>query len=287
MQKWWVAGYNARGDQDNRRDLSIVNILLTNDDGIYAPGLWAAVEALEGIGKVVVVAPDREQSGVGGSVTLNSPVRAREIVPSVVGTQTWAVEGTPADSVILALESLVKDADLVIAGINGGANLGEDILISGTVGAALQGYTRGLTAIAISLASLRPVGYEAGARLVQVLAQQAREGALPRPALLNVNLPPVPVGQLQGVDITRLARRTYADTVRKGDDGKNGFYWITRTRPAWEMVEGTDVWSLRHRRVSITPLQTDLTAHDAVPGLAHLCGRLSTLVMPSAHLAPS
>jgi len=259
-----------------------VNILITNDDGVFAPGLWAAVEALEGIGRVVVVAPDREQSGVGGSVTLNNPVRAKQVVPTVEGTLTWAVEGTPADSVILALESLVKDVDLVVAGINMGANLGEDVLISGTVGAALQGYTRGIPSIALSLASLRPTGFQAAALVLQQLAIQAKEGLIPAGVLLNVNVPPVPVDQLQGLDVTRLARRTYADTVRPGDDGKNGYYWITRTRPAWDMQQGTDVWAVRSRRVSVTPLHTNLTAADAMAGLAGLSQRLNDGLKPAA-----
>ncbi|MBI2171828.1 MAG: 5'/3'-nucleotidase SurE [Chloroflexi bacterium] len=258
-----------------------MNILITNDDGIYAPGLWAAVEALEGVGRVVVVAPDREQSGVGGAVTLNNPVRAREIVPAVQGTQTWAVEGTPADSVILALECLTKDVDLVVAGINMGANLGEDVLISGTVGAAFQGYTRGIPSVALSLASLRPTGFQGAAAVLKLLAVQAREGLLPAAVLLNVNVPPVPPEQIAGVEVTRLAKRTYADTVRQSDDGKNGYYWITRTRPAWHMLPGTDVWAVRHRRVSITPLHADLTATEAMPGLADLSHRLSAEVQPA------
>jgi 5'-nucleotidase len=258
-----------------------VKILITNDDGIYSPGLWSAVEALEGLAEVVVVAPDREQSGVGGSVTLNNPVRAREIVPAVQGTQTWAVEGTPADSVILALESLVQGVDLVVAGINSGANLGEDVLISGTVGAALQGYTRGIPSIALSLASLRPTGFQVAAVVLKLLAVQAREGLLPASVLLNVNVPPVPAEQLAGVEVTRLAKRTYADTVRQSHDGKNGYYWITRTRPSWQMLPGTDVWAVRHRRVSLTPLQTDLTATEAMPGLADLAQRMSAAVQPS------
>ncbi|MBI4201771.1 MAG: 5'/3'-nucleotidase SurE [Chloroflexi bacterium] len=252
-----------------------MKILITNDDGIYAPGLWSAVEALEALAEVVVVAPDREQSGVGGSVTLNTPVRAKEIVPKVQGTQTWAVEGTPADSVILALECLVQDVDLVVAGINMGANLGEDILISGTVGAAFQGYTRGITSIALSLASLRPTSFEGAAAILKQLAIQVKEGARSPGVLLNVNVPPMPADQLQGVEVTRLAKRVYADTVRPREDGRPGYYWITRTRPAWEVTPGTDVWAIRNRRISITPLQTDLTAVEALPGMAELSLRLN------------
>lgn len=259
-----------------------MKILITNDDGVFAPGLWSAVEALEGVGEVVVVAPDREQSGVGGSVTLNNPVRAKEIVPTVQGTQTWAVEGTPADSVILALECLVQGIDLVVAGINMGANLGEDVLISGTVGAAFQGYTRGIPSIALSLASLRPTGFQSPANILKQLAIQAKEGVLPASALLNVNVPPLPPEQIQGVEVTRLAKRAYADTVRQIEDGHRGYYWITRTRPAWQMHAGTDVSAVRNRRISITPLQTDMTAAEAISSLAELCQRLSAALQPAA-----
>jgi 5'-nucleotidase len=258
-----------------------LKILVTNDDGIYAPGLWAAVEALSEVGEVVVVAPDREQSGVGPSVTLNSPVRVTEIVPSIEGIQTYAIEGTPADSVILALETLIEDVGLVVAGINSGANLGEDVLISGTVGAALQGYTRGIPSLALSVASLRSVSFEAAARIAKALGQQAAHGLLPKHVLLNVNLPPVTPDQINGIEVTRLARRNYADTVRQGDDGKRAYYWITRTRPAWQMEEGTDVWAVRHRKVSITPIQTDLTAATLLPDLAKMRERLLPAMEPA------
>ena len=252
-----------------------MRILVTNDDGIYAPGLWAVVEAISDTVEVVVAAPDREQSGVGGAITLNNPVRAKEIVPLVKGTRAWAVEGTPADSVILALESLVDNIDLLISGINSGANLGEDVLVSGTVGAALQGHHRSIPSIAISVGSLHPTTFEGAANLLKVLCRQAQEGRVPKDALLNINVPPTISSEIQGVDVTRLAHRTYADTVRIGDDGKGKYFWITRTRPRWQMTEGTDVWSVRHRRISITPLHTDITAHD----------RIATMTSLSSHLA--
>ncbi len=257
-----------------------MKILVTNDDGIYAPGLWAAVEALKKVGEVVVVAPDREQSGVGPSVSLHSPLRAVEVVPVVAGIQSFAVEGTPADSVILALETLVGKVDLLVAGINTGANLGEDVLISGTVGATLQGYFRGIPSLGVSVASLHNVRFEAAAQLLGVLARQVADGQLPKPVLLNVNLPPVAPEEIKGIDVTRLARRTYADTVRQGDDGKRKYYWITRTRPAWEVEEGTDVWSVRHRNVSITPLRTDMTSVATLSAIEDLPRRLFKAFSP-------
>ena len=258
-----------------------MNILVTNDDGVHAAGLWAAVEALKGIGDVVVVAPYREQSGGGPSVTLNSPVRVTQVAPAIEGTQTHAVEGTPADSVTLAVETLMERVDLVVAGINNGANLGEDVLVSGTVGAALHGYFRGIPSIAVSVASLRATDFQAAGQLLSALARQFGNGSLPKSVVLNVNIPPVKPEEIRGIDVTRLARRRYADTVRQGDDGKRGFYWITRSRPAWQVDEGTDAWSVLHRRISITPLQTDLTSTATLDGLAGLPQRLSGAFPPS------
>ena len=171
-----------------------MKVLLTNDDGLNAPGLRAAAASLREVARVVVSVSDREQSGVGASVTLNGPVRAAKVRPIVAGVPTYAIEGTPADSVILALERLVKGVDLVVAGINSGANLGEDVFISGTVGAALQGYVRGLPAIAISIASLHPSSFHAASLLLQRMVSEFENGALPSPSLLNVNLPPLEGG---------------------------------------------------------------------------------------------
>ena len=251
-----------------------MKVLLTNDDGLNAPGLRAAAASLREVARVVVAAPDREQSGVGTSVTLNGPVRAAKVSPVVSGVSTYAIEGTPADSVILALERLVKGVDLVVAGINSGANLGEDVFISGTVGAALQGYVRGLPAIAISIASLHPTSFQAAVLLLQRMVSEFDRGALPNPSLLNVNLPPLEEQEIEGIDITCQGRRAYTDRIRGGDDGKRKYFWISRSRLAWEPVEGTDIWSVRNNRVSITPLHTDLTASNLLGKLQDLPWKL-------------
>ena len=216
-----------------------MKILAVNDDGIHSPGLWAAVEALRSVAEVVVVAPDREQSGVGAAITLSQPIRVREIAPPVEGVPTYAVEGTPADSAIVALESLIeKPVDLVISGINSGANMGNDVFISGTLGAALQGYFRNIPAVAISVAALRDVHFEAAAKAARLIAQAVAEGRLTSPLLLNVNLPNVPLEKIKGVSLTRLGRRTYMDVVKEGDDGRRKYYWIARDRPEWVVGEG-------------------------------------------------
>ncbi|MBI4199302.1 MAG: 5'/3'-nucleotidase SurE [Chloroflexi bacterium] len=241
-----------------------MKVLISNDDGIYAPGLWAAVKALKELAEVVVVAPDREQSGVGPSVTLHRPVRATEAVPVVPGTRVYAVEGTPADSVILALETLVGTVDLVVTGINSGANLGDDVLLSGTVGAAFQGYYRGISSVAVSVTALHPRSFEAAARLLKGLARSWVQGLGPRPMLLNINLPDVLPEEVQGVDVTRLGGRSYTERVRQGDDGKRPYFWIERKRPEGQAEEGTDAWAIHHRRVSITPLSSDVTARPVL-----------------------
>ena len=142
---------------------ALLIILATNDDGVYAPGLWASVQALREVGDVVVAAPDREQSGVGTAITLNNPVHVREVMPLIEGVRAYAVEGTPADSTILGVESLVGEKiDLVVSGINPGANMGNDVFISGTVGAALQAFFRGIPAIAVSVTALKDVHFHPG-----------------------------------------------------------------------------------------------------------------------------
>lgn len=254
-----------------------MRILATNDDGINADGLWYLVEALSKVGEVVVVAPDRDQSGVGTSVTLHQPVRVREIKPPVRGVKCYAIEGTPADSVILALGRLVGDkVDTVFSGINEGPNLGSDVLISGTVSAALLGHLLGIPAIALSVAALERVHFDAAARLAVVIARMIEAQALPQQILLNINLPNLPLDQIQGVEVTRLGRRTYQDVLKERQYGKRRHFWIVRSNQewkpeqGWEPEEGTDIWALLKDRISITPLHSDLTSPLAIPTLKQL-----------------
>ena len=241
-----------------------LRILITNDDGIYATGLWTLVGALKEVG-VVVVAPDREQSAVGSSVTLHQPLRAREMKPLVKGVKSYCVEGTPADCVILALGNLIdSEIDLVVSGINEGANLGDDVLISGTVGAALQGYLKGIPSIALSVTSLENVHFDVAARLAGVLARRIEKEALPKGILLNVNLPNLPRDQIQGIEVTKLGRRSYGDAIKEGYDGKRKYYWIVRGKPEWQPEEGTDIWAVLKDRISITPLHSDLTSLEVL-----------------------
>ncbi|MFC1963241.1 5'/3'-nucleotidase SurE [Chloroflexota bacterium] len=253
-----------------------MRILVTNDDGITAPGLWALVKEIAKVGEVIVVAPDREQSAVGTSVTLHQPLRVRAVRPVLQGIKTYTVEGTPADSVIIALKLLLnRDVDLLLSGINEGPNLGNDVLISGTVGAALQGHFYGLSSIAISVADMKKSKFDAAAKFSALLAQQAASGNLPPGTLLNVNLPNRILSQISGVEITRLAQRNYSDRVKRGHDGKRDYYWIVRGRSEWKEEEGTDVWAIKQKKVSITPLQRDLTRDENTPNIEKLCSSLS------------
>jgi 5'-nucleotidase len=259
-----------------------LKILVTNDDGVAAPGLWALVEELKKVGEVIVVVPDREQSGVGTSVTLHHPLRVREVMPVMEGTPTYVVEGTPSDSVIIALGMVVGGrADLIVSGINEGSNLGNDVIISGTVAAAFQGYFHGIPSIAVSVASFHDLHFDVAARIALFFALQFDKGKLPPKVLLNINVPNLPLEEIEGIEITRLGERSTTDAIRngaisKGFDGKRDYYWIRHGAPEWVGGEGTDIWALKHNRISITPLHSDLTDHQQFPALRGMCPSLLT-----------
>ena len=233
-----------------------LKILVSNDDGVYADGLWALVKELREIATVTVVAPDRDQSGVGTSVTLRHPLRMIEIKsPLKNGVAAYSVEGTPADSVILALRLVLKDGvDLVISGINEGPNLGDDVYISGTVGAALQGFFYGIPALAFSIAAFGSLHFDVAARLAKLLVKEIADRGISQRMLLNVNLPNLPRDKLEGIEITRLGERKYADRIEPGHDGKRHYHWIMRGKSEWKLTSGTDIWALEQNKISITSL---------------------------------
>lgn len=254
--------------------------LVTNDDGVQCPGLWAIVAEMRKLGEVVVVAPDREQSGVGTSVTFHHPLRFKEVKPLIGGVPVYSVEGTPADSVILALRYLFKDEiNLVISGINEGANLGSDVYISGTMGAALQGFLFGLPSIAISVGSLKNPLFEPAATVARLLGEMLIEGKdaynkVPHPVLLNVNIPNVLIKQMRGIQITRLSFNESADGVHEGYDGRRRYYWIVRQKDQWPAEPGTDRWALKQNYISITPFLSHVSLgsvasilHEIAPSL--------------------
>jgi len=250
-----------------------MKILVTNDDGIFAEGLWILVKALKSIAQVIVVAPDREQSAAGTAVTLHQPLRIQKVAPMVPEIETYAVEGTPSDSVILALGKLAKGKiDLVISGINQGLNLGDDVHISGTVGAALQGYLHGFPALAIS--TVQGDHMDTAAKLTTLLAKRITSNSLRTNIFLNVNLPNLPIAKIGGVQITRLASESHTDTVEEGDDGRRKYYWLVRQKTNKVTDEKTDIGAIEQGNISITPLHTNLSNKPSPPILNNLCSDL-------------
>ncbi len=249
-----------------------MKILVTNDDGIQAPGLWALVEQLMQTGEVVVVCPDREQSASGTAITLCQPLRVQQAKPLIEGVEAYSVEGTPGDSVILALEKLVEEpVDLVVSGINQGLNLGDDMLISGTVGAAMQGYMRSLPSMAVSI----PAEYKRwqdAARLAGLLTDEVKSGNLPQDIFLNVNLPELPPSEIKGIKLTRPAHKTHIDSVDEGHDGRRKYYWLVRKKLNNNSPEDTDMWALEHGFISITALHTAFF-HRPAAGMDKSCCR--------------
>jgi len=241
-------------------------ILVTNDDGVHSAGITALTRALKKVGKVVIVAPDRERSAVSHSLTLHSPLRAEEIRPDV-----FAVDGTPTDCVSLALHGLLDSPpDIVMSGINRGSNLGDDITYSGTVSAAMEATLMGVPAVAFSLAegpfSSRHFGHSA-----QIAAQICRyigsEG-LPRDTFLNVN---IPKGKPKGISMTRQGKRQYQDMiVEKLDPRGRKYYWLGGSGLGFEDEPGTDSQAIGQGLVSITPLHLDLTNYKSLQLLGQL-----------------
>lgn len=233
-----------------------MRIIVTNDDGIRAAGLWALASELSKIAEVVVVAPDRDQSGTGTSVTLRQPLRMTSIEAPLEKVSAYSVEGTPADSVILAINSVLKGrkVNFVVSGVNEGPNLGDDVFISGTVGAALQGYLYGIPSMALSIAGFGALRFEIAARLARILVSAVTMGGFNHRLLLNINLPNSGLQELKGIEVTRLGERRYNDRIESGYDGKRDYHWIMRGKSEWHIVPGTDIWALEQNMVSITPL---------------------------------
>ena len=262
-----------------------MKILLTNDDGIDASGLWAAARALCQVGDVFVVAPDRQQSGVGSSLTLHSPLRVREVPAQIYlagdsydalnSVTAYAVEGTPGDSCVLALESIVGAVDLVVSGINPGSNLGWDVMVSGTVGGALQGYVRGFPTVAISVGAVQDPHLEVAAQLLQHLGQRVRDDPPATCFFLNINVPNLALEQISGIQVTRLGDRSYGETVRQESVGPDKRYWIARNRPIpGNPHQDTDIWALKNSWISVTPLRPSMGSLEEMGEIELLLGDL-------------
>lgn len=243
-----------------------MHILVTNDDGVTAPGLLALAQAMRPLGKVTVVAPDRNWSASGHVKTLHRPLRARPVVLAD-GSAALASDGAPSDCVALALLGLVSEpVDLVVSGINPYANLGHDLTYSGTVTAAMEGAIFGIKALAFSLNSSshtpQPLDYAPTAEYARRIAAAVLQRGLPAGTLLNVNVPALPLEQIGGVQITRQGTRIYRDQlVRRTDPHGQPYYWIGGEAPGGVVEAGTDFGALHENYVSVTPIQLDLTAH--------------------------
>ena len=239
-----------------------MKILVSNDDGYLATGINVLSEALEKIADVVVVAPDRNRSAASNSLTLNDPLRITE-----VGRNRYCVNGTPSDCVHLALTGFLdREPDLVVSGINHGANLGDDVIYSGTVAAAIEGRFLGFPTIAVSLVGHRLQHFETAARVATELVQRLEREALPAEFVFNVNVPDRPYAELAGMEAVRLGFRHKSEPVVKSRD-PNGrtIYWVGPAGESQDAGPGTDFETLDRGAVAITPLKIDLTRHEALP----------------------
>lgn len=243
-----------------------MRILISNDDGVLAPGLACLYRALKEFGDNIVVAPDRNRSGASNSLTLHSPLRVSQMENGF-----HSVEGTPTDCVHLAITGLLDfEPDMVVSGINAGANLGDDILYSGTVAAAMEGRFLGFPAMAVSLVATNHFQYETAAKVTALLVRRLRNTPLPIDTILNINVPNLPFEQLQGFEVTRLGTRHCAEpTIKQIDPRGHVIYWVGPAGAEQDAGLGTDFFAISSGKVSITPLHLDLTHYKVFSKLAH------------------
>lgn len=249
-----------------------MQILVTNDDGVQAPGLLALAAAMRPLGKITVLAPEKNWSASGHVKTMHRPLRCW---PAELedGTRALVSDGAPSDCVALAALGLVEGPiDLVVAGINPAANVGYDVTYSGTVTAAMEATISGIPAIAVSLdvpAGLaNAVDYSAAGQVAMQIGQQVISHGLPSETLLNVNVPYGPLKEFKGFSLTRQGLRVYRDQLVTRNDPRNRpYYWIGGQAPSGVLEPGTDYWAISEKRVSVTPLQLDLTASSQLEGL--------------------
>lgn len=241
-----------------------MRILISNDDGYSAEGIRALANALSEMAEITVVAPDRNRSGASNSLTLENPLRLDRMEDGV-----YRVDGTPTDCVHLAITGLLEhEPDMVVSGINAGANLGDDVLYSGTVAAAMEGRFLGSPAIAISLNGHTATHFETAAWVAKKLVNQLKTSALPADTILNVNVPDLPIEEITGFETTRLGHRHKADPVIKDYDPRGRvMYWIGPAGEEQDAGPGTDFDAIRRGAVSVTPLHIDLTSYKALDGV--------------------
>ena len=252
-----------------------MNILLSNDDGFMAPGINILRDRLSETENVVTVAPDRNRSAASNSLTLDMPLRI-----SKQGKQFYSVNGTPTDCVHLALTGLYEnqEPDIVISGINAGANMGDDVIYSGTVAAAMEGRNLGLPAMAISLASFKPEYFESAAEatliLLKKLPKLSFKDKQQTATILNINVPDLPWGKIKGFQATRLGRRHKAEPVIRSEDARGEeIFWVGPVGEEADAGKGTDFYAVQNGYVSVTPIHIDLTNHNSIENMGEwLCG---------------
>lgn len=236
-----------------------MRILLSNDDGYFAPGLACLAELLSEIAEIIVVAPERDRSGSSNSLTLDRPLSLHKSHNGF-----YYVNGTPTDCVHLAVTGMLDVMpDMVISGVNKGANMGDDTIYSGTVAAATEGFLLGIPSLAVSLVDGSNGNYLTAARVAADMVRRFREYEIQSPVLLNINVPDIEYQQLKGTEVTRLGRRHKAEPVIKSQNPRGEIlYWVGAAGPAQDAGKGTDFYAVQQKRISVTPLQIDLTRYD-------------------------
>lgn len=247
-----------------------MRILLSNDDGYFAPGLAALAAALDDLAEIVVVAPERNRSGASNSLTLDRPLSLRTATNGF-----HFVNGTPTDCVHLAVTGMLDQLpDMVISGINHGANMGDDTIYSGTVAAATEGFLLGIPSIAVSLTSFDGTHYATAGRVARDLVERFMRDPIRQPVLLNVNVPDVPYADLKGMEVTRLGKRHKAEPVVRMQTPRNEtVYWVGAAGAAQDAGPGTDFHAIERGAVSLTPLQIDLTHQAQLPAIRDWAGK--------------
>ena len=239
-----------------------MRILLSNDDGYFSPGIARLAEELAGVAEITVVAPERDRSGASNSLTLDRPLSVKRSANGFL-----FVNGTPTDCVHLAVTGLLDHLpDMVVSGINLGANMGDDTIYSGTVAAATEGYLLGIPSIAVSLASKAGRHFDTAARVAREMVERLRRVPMSGPVLLNLNVPDLAYDKLRGLEITRLGKRHKAEpVVKEVNPRQETVYWVGPAGSAQDAGEGTDFHAVAAQRVSVTPLQVDLTHTAQIP----------------------
>ena len=247
-----------------------MRILLSNDDGYFAPGLNILADHLSRLAEIIVVAPERNRSGASNSLTLDRPLTVR-----TASNGFHYVNGTPTDCVHLALTGLMDSPpDMVISGINDGANMGDDTIYSGTVAAAMEGYLLGIPSFAVSMSQHNATHFETAANAVVKLVEHYQKTSFPPPLLLNINVPDAPPAEIKGMVVTRLGKRHKAEPVIKSQTPRGEtVYWVGAAGSAQDAGPGTDFYAVEHQQISLTPLQVDLTQHRQIEHLTDWLGK--------------